>query len=168
MFKEGIAMDRKHESFRNHFSRHYDSPALYGMSKTSPYEKYLTVEDVKHVTGLKAVWQVPFHPEEFLGSDLNFVNEQGEKILCIAFSKAGLYDTYRSTVPKYFKTPVKDLGEEAFIGPDTEGREPFMLVFRKGDHAVSLTTAATMDAHRNLLTVDELIAIGVIIASRLE
>jgi hypothetical protein len=161
-------MGRKHESFRDRFSGPYDSPALYGMSATSPYEVYLTVEDVKRVTGLKAVWKVPFHPEEFLGSDLNFVNEQGEKVLCIAFAKAGLYHTYRSTVPKYFKTPVKDLGEEAFIGPDIEGREPFMLVFRKGDHAVSLTTAPAKDPNRNLLTADELIAIADIIASRLE
>jgi hypothetical protein len=163
-----MAMDRKDRSFPDRFRAQYDSPGMYGISKTSPYEKYLTVEDVKRVTGLKVVWQVPFHPEEFLGSDLNFVNEQGEKILCIAFSKAGLYNTYRSTVPKYFKTPVKDLGEEAFIGPDIEGREPFMLVFRKGDHAVSLTTATTRDANRNLLTVDQLITIGGIIASRLE
>ena len=161
-------MDRRDEAFRKRFRSQYDSPALYGMSKTSPYEKYLTIEDVNRVTGLKVVWQVPYHPEEFLGSDLNFVSEQGEKILCVAFSKAGLYDTYRSTVPKNFKTQVKNLGEEALIGPDIEGREPFMLVFRKGDHAVSLTTATTMDPTRNLLTVDQLITIGGIIASRLD
>jgi hypothetical protein len=164
---EGITMDRKNESIRGRFRRSYESPALYGMPTTSPYEMYLTIEDVKRVTGLKAVRQVPFHPEEFLGSDLNFVNEQGEKVLCVTFSRAGLYDTYRSTVPKYFKTPVSDVGEEAFLGPDMESREPFMLVFRKGDHAVSLTTAPTNDASRNLLTAEQLVAIGAIIASRL-
>ena len=161
-------MDRKHESFPNRFRENIDNPALYGISKDSPYEKYLTVDDVKCMTGLKAVWQVPFHPEEFLGSDLNFVNELGEKILCVIFSKASLYNTYRLTVPINFKMPVKGLGDEAFIGPDIDGREPFMLVFRKEDHAVSLTTATTIIANRNLLTVDELISIGGIIASRLE
>jgi len=163
-----MAMDRKHESFPDRSRARNESSVLYGIFRTFPYEKYLTIDDVKRVTGLKAVWQVPFHPEEFLGSDLNFVNEHGEKILCVSFSKAGLYNTFRSAVPKNIKTSVKDLGEEAFIGPDIDGREPFMLVLRKGDHAVSLTTATTAESNKNLLTVDELIAIGGIIASRLE
>jgi hypothetical protein len=161
-------MNRKNESFRDRFSRRLDRSSFYGVSTTSPYEKYLTIEDVKRVTGLITVWQVPFHPQEFLGSDLNFVNEQGDKILCVTFSREGMYDTYRSMVPKYFKTPVKDIGEEAFLGPDREDREPFMLVFRKGNHAVSLTTTPANDAKRNLLTAGELAAIGGIIASRLE
>jgi hypothetical protein len=166
--RKGIAMNGNKESSRDYFSRHFDSHGMLGRSTSSPYERYLTADDVKYVTGLRDVRQVPFHPAEFLGGDLNFVNESGDKILCVAFFRAGLYDTYRYTVPKNLKTPVEFVGDEAFLGPDSIGGEPFMLVFRIGDHTVSMTTAVAKDKKRNLLAVDELITIGNIIASRLE
>lgn len=161
-------MIRKKESFRDYFSEPFENHGMSGTSTSSPYERYLTIEDIKYVTGLRDIRQVSFHPAEFLGGDLNFVNELGGKILCVAFFRAGLYDTYCSAVPKSLKTPVNDVGEEAFLVLDLNGQVPFMLVFRMGNHAVSLTTATTKEAKSNLLTVDALITIGNIIASRLE
>jgi hypothetical protein len=160
-------MIRKKELFRDSFSGPFDSNSMLGTSTSSPYERYLTIEDIKYVTGLGDVRQVSFHPAEFLGGDLNFVNELGTKILCVAFFRASLYDTYRSAVPNNLKTPVYDVGDEAFLVLDLNGREPFMLVFRMGNHAVSLTTVTTKELNKNLLTADELITIGNIIASRL-
>lgn len=162
-------MIRKKESFRDSFNGLLDSNGMLGTATSSPYERFLTIEDIKYVTGMSHVRQVSFHPAEFLGGDLNFVNELGAKILCVAFFRAGLYDTYWSAVPKNLKTPVNDVGEAAFLVLDLNGREPFMLVFRTGNHAVSLTTVTTTnEVKKNLLTADELITIGNIIASRLE
>ncbi|MGE5808908.1 MAG: hypothetical protein ACM32I_07275 [Nitrospirota bacterium] len=161
-------MIRKKEPSGDNLSEPFESYDMSGTSTSSPYNRYLRIEDIKYVTGLRDVKQVEFHPAEFLGGDLNFVNELGGKILCVAFFRASLYNTYWAAVPKSLKTRVNDVGDDAFFVLDLNGREPFMLVFRMGNHAVSLTTATTKEAKRNLLTVDELITIGNIIASRLE
>jgi hypothetical protein len=159
-------MERKHTPLWAAFNWSFDNHSTHMTAKTPPYEKYLTVEDVKRVSKLSEVSQIPFHPAEFLGSDLNFVNKRGDKILCVTFSGAGMYDTYKTMVPNNYQAPVNDLGEEAFMGSDLD-HEPFILVFRKGDFAVSLTTSTTRDARRNMLAGDQLVAIGGIIASRL-
>lgn len=136
-------------------------------SEIGLFETYLTVADVEQVTGFKGVRQIPFHPDRFLGSDLNFVTDEGDKILSVEFSKASQYNTYRVFVPKNFKTSLQGIGEEAFVGPDIEDQVPYLLVFRKGNYAVSLTAATTSDTRRNMLTIDQLACIGKIIAGRL-
>ena len=136
-------------------------------SEVSLYDTYLTVVDVEQVTGLKGVKQIPFHPDRFLGSDLNFVAGDECKILSVEFSTASHYKTYKDFVPKNFKAALDGIGEEAFVGPNIENQMPYLLVFRQGSYAVSLTAATTCDTQRNRLTIDQLVRIGKIIAKRL-
>src|SRR5512142_312592 len=77
---EGTAMIRKKEPSGDNFGEPFESYGMSGTSTTSPYNKYLRIEDIKYVTGLRDVRQVEFHPAQFLGCDLNFVNELGGKI----------------------------------------------------------------------------------------
>jgi hypothetical protein len=109
-----------------------------------------------------------FNPLRFLGSDLNFVTSNGNKILSVEFSNVRHYNTYKVFVPKNIKTLLHDIGEEAFAGPDIENQTPYMLVFRQGKYAVSLTAATTCDAQKNMLSLDQLVGIGKIIAKRVQ
>jgi hypothetical protein len=136
-------------------------------SDTECYGTYLTVADVEQVTGLRGLKQVQFNPLHFLGSDLNFVASDGSKILSIEFSNARHYNTYKLFVPKNMKILLQGIGEEAFVGPDLENQMPYLLVFRQGDYAISLTTATTGDAQKNMLSIEQLISIGKIISTRL-
>jgi hypothetical protein len=134
-------------------------------SDSGSYDTYLTISDVEKVTGLTGLKQVQFNPLRFLGSDLNFVASDGSKILSVEFSHASRYNTYKVFEPKNIKILLQDIGEEAFVGPDIENQVPYQLVFRQGNYAISLT-AATCDAKKNMLTLEQLISIGKIVASR--
>jgi hypothetical protein len=136
-------------------------------SDSGSYDTYLTITDVEKVTGLTGLKQVQFNPLRFLGSDLNFVASDGSKILSVEFSNARRYNTYKVFVPKNIKILLQAVGEEAFVGPDIENQVPYLLVFRQGNYAISLTAATTCDAQKNMLTLEQLISIGKIIASRL-
>ncbi len=137
------------------------------MKEAAFFESCLTVEDVERTTGLQSVKQVSSHPSKFLGGDLNFVDTDGSKVLCVVFSKAGQFDTYRSMMPKDLTVPVKGVGEEAFAGLSTADRSTQFLVFRKGDHMVYLIAAAPVRERNNGLTLDQLVAIGKIMTTRL-
>lgn len=133
---------------------------------TGLYDAYLTVADVEQVTGLTGVKKIQFNPLRFLGSDLNFVTSDGNKILSVEFSNVRHYNTYKVFVPKNIKALLQDIGEEAFTGPDIENQMPYLLVFRQGNFAVSLTAATTCDSQKNMLTIEQLAGIGKIIAKR--
>ncbi len=129
------------------------------------YETYLTAEDVERISGLGNVSRIPFHPLTFLGSDLNFIDEEGRKILCVEFTKSHQYEMFRIMMPKDFLAPVEGIGDEAFISPDQASP---IIIFRKGDRAVSLTTTEKKGNPTTLVTVEQLIALAKLVASRLQ
>ena len=163
----GATMDREHIPVSSIAIPGFNT---YGMPRavdTVLYDSYLSVADVERETGLTGVKKIQFNPLRFLGSDLNFVTSDGNKILSVEFSNVCHYNTYKIFVPKNIKILLQDIGEEAFAGPDIENQVPYLLVFRQGDYAVSLTAATTSDSQKNMLTLDQLVGIGKIIASRL-
>ncbi len=135
------------------------------IADTKRYETYLTAEDVERISGLCNVRRILFHPLTFLGSDLNFINEEGSKILCVEFTKSHQYEMFRTMMPKEFLAPVEGIGDEALISP---GQASPIIIFRKGDQAVSLTTTETKGTLKTLLTVEQLIALAKLVASRLQ
>jgi hypothetical protein len=145
----------------------YNTSGISLSSDTGQYDAYLSVADVEQVSGLKRVKQIQFNPLRFMGSDLNFVTSDGNKILSVEFSNVRHYNTYKVFVPKNVKTLLQDIGEEAFTGPDIENQMPYLLVFRQGSYAVSLTAATTCDTQKNMLTIEQLVSIGRIIAKRI-
>jgi hypothetical protein len=160
-------MNREHIPVSMLTFPNFNSSGISLSSDTGEYDGYLTVADVEQVSGLKGVKQIRFNPLRFLGSDLNFVTSDGNKILSVEFSNVRHYKTYKVFVPKNVKTLLQDIGEEAFTGPDIENQMPYLLVFRQGDYAVSLTAATTCDSQKNMLTLEQLIRIGKIIAKRI-
>jgi hypothetical protein len=132
------------------------------------YDSCLSVEEVERISGLHNVRLKSFHPMELLGSHLNFVTESGNKILCIDFLRANQYWTYKTIVPGNNTVPLHGVGEEAFAGYYDTVNKPVMLIFRKGSHAVFLTTSSNRDIPRGILNLNQLIALGKLVASRIE
>ncbi len=131
------------------------------------FESCLTVEDVENASGLRNVNKVPHHPSEFMGGDLNFVNERGEKILCVVFSTASQFEMFRSSLTKSISTRSAEVGDEAFAGLSSSGQATQFLVLRKGGHAAFLIAPAPAGERQIRLTLSQLVAIGKIITARL-
>jgi hypothetical protein len=131
------------------------------------FETCLTVEDVENASGLRNVNKVPHHPSKFMGGDLNFVNERGEKILCVVFSTASQFEMFRSSLTKGISTRSAEVGDEAFAGLSSSGQATQFLVLRKGGHAAFLIAPAPAGERKIRLTLSQLVAIGKIITARL-
>jgi len=130
------------------------------------FSSFLTVDDVERISGLSKVRQIPFHPMKFLGSDLNFVTESGNKILCVDFFAAKQFVTYKKMAPRTILASISGVGDEACAGQDPDDNSS-MLMFRKGEHAVCMNSTADNNAEQNALNLDQLITIGKVVASRL-
>jgi len=130
----------------------------------SPYEKYLTGADVDKVIGMKAVKLIPRMSVAGAGGDLNFADASGELILMVQFTDAKSYEGFKS---KYAKGAVSGVGEQAIQGAVMPGMPPNLLVFMKGTHCVALTAFADFAKNKVYLTMDQLTALGKLIASRL-
>ncbi len=136
--------------------------------ETLLYESCLTVEDVEKASGLRNVNKVPYHPSKFMGGDLNFVNDRGEKILCVVFSKASQFAQFKSSITEEDSTTgAAGVGDEAFAGSSSTGRATHVLAFRKGDHAAFLIAPAPVGEREIRLTPSQLVAVGKIISTRL-
>jgi hypothetical protein len=131
------------------------------------FETCLTVEDVENASGLRNVNKVPHHPSKFMGGDLNFVNERGEKILCVVFSTASQFEMFRSSLTKGVSTRSAEVGDEAYAGLSSSGQATQFLVLRKGGHAAFLIAPAPAGERKIRLTLSQLVAIGKIITARL-
>lgn len=136
---------------------------LAGLCGTLParqFVRFLKAADIQQATGLKGVTQLPPTAD----SDLNFASQDGKVILSASFLPASSFAAARSS-EKGFKSSLKGVGEEAFVGP-ANGPPLFVLVFRKGDYTVILNTELD-DSNRPRLTLEQITAIAKIVASRM-
>ncbi len=126
------------------------------------YAKFLTAQDIEKVTALKGV--VPIPKSADADGDLNFALKDGKLLLSASFLPASAYAGAKSS-KEGFKSTYPGIGEEAFIGPT--GNSPiYILVFRKATFTVMLNTEPESDT-RARLTLDQLVALAKIIASRM-
>lgn len=133
-----------------------------------PYDKYLTVADVEKVSGLTGIKIVPKNPAKGAGGDLNFATSDGKLVLMALFSGASLYAPSKQQAG-YFKAAVPGVGSEAFSGPKNDPQ--FVLCFKKGVYCVTLSSFFNIggDAkHPTMLTMDQLIALGKLVAPRIK
>jgi len=130
----------------------------------SPYEKYLTGADFEKVTGMKGVKLIPRGTVAGAGGDLNFSDDSGELILMVQFTDAKNFDGFKN---KYAKGAVSGVGDKAFQGAAMPGMPDNLLAFTKGTHCVILTAFGDFIKKKVYLTVDQLTALGKLIASRL-
>jgi hypothetical protein len=138
-------------------------PALTALAQ-SPFEKYLTGADIEKATGMKGIKPIPRGSAAGAGGDLNFTDGSGELILMIQFADVKNFAGFKS---KYAKGAVSGVGEQAIQGGSMPGMADNLLAFTKGAHCVVLTAFGDFINKKVYLTIDQLTALGKLIASRL-
>ena len=100
------------------------------------------------------------------GGDLNFALGGEDMVLMVSVQDSSLYEEWKNLEGNFY-AEVPDIGDEAFKGPGfTKVR--YLLVFRKGDKAVLLSTFMNREAGGELfLKMEQLSEFAKIIVSRL-
>jgi len=140
--------------------------AVFLLAQEPDYNKLLTVTDIQKVTGLSGVKQVPRNPQKGAGGHLNFARADNQMILIAIFLPVSQYGAYKSE-KDMVKSTVQGVGEEAFIGPGVMDPQ-YMLAFKKGNYCVAISTFVDVEnPDKTTLTMDQVIAIGKIVAGRI-
>lgn len=141
---------------------------IFGLAITAlaqnPYEKYLTGADFEKFAGMKGIKLIPRGSLAGAGGDLNFADASGELILMVQFTDAKNFAGFKS---KYVNGAVTGVGAEAVQGAVMPGMPDNLLAFTKGTHCIVLTSFGDFIKKKVYLTVDQLAALGKLIASRL-
>jgi hypothetical protein len=127
-------------------------------------EKCLTGADIEKITGMRGIKLIPPGSVAGANGDLNFADSSGELILMVQITDAKNYAGFRA---KYAKGSFMGVGDEAVLGAVMPGMSDNMLAFKKGTRCVVLTSFADFVKQKVYLTVDQLTALGKLIASRL-
>ena len=122
----------------------------------------LTVADVEKAAGVSGVKLTEKNPSKGAGGDLNFVGPDGKLLVMVRVYKSGGYEKLKKM---YFAGDVKGVGDEAFSAPPGV-KQPYVLDFRKGSAAASVTTYLNRDATPKL-SMAQLSELGRIVASRM-
>jgi hypothetical protein len=122
----------------------------------------LTVADVQAVSGLPSIGTVPKKSQTGAGGDLNFVNAEKKLVLMVAIQDLSTFATWKRMLAR---DAVAGIGDEAFTGP-REGAQPYVVYFRKGGKAVSVSSFFDRSG-KPLLTPGQLTELARIAASRL-
>ena len=125
--------------------------------------KYLGVVDIENVSGLKGVQAVARMTLPGAGGDLNFATKNKNMLLMVQITDMRNFAEFKKA---YFQKEVKGVGEEAFQGTVVPGAPPSFLAFRKGNTCFTLTGFQDYTTQKNLLTIDQITALGKLIASR--
>ena len=134
--------------------------------QSAEHENLLTVNEVEKVTGMQGIQLIPRNPRIGAGGDLNFALADGTLILITTVQKPSMYNTWKSQ-EGFFHASVSDIGDEAFDGPNF-GEHRYVLIFRKGDKAISLSSFFNMQAGgKPFLSQEQLREIAKIVISKL-
>jgi hypothetical protein len=128
-----------------------------------PNQKYLAPLDFEKV-GMKGVKLIPRMSKSGAGGDLNFTDATGELILMVQITSKSQFEGYKKM---YAKSAVSAVGEQAIQGAVMQGFPDGILVFTKGVNCVALTSFGDFLKKTNYLTMEQLIELGKIIASRM-
>ena len=131
----------------------------------SSYEKFITAADIEKITGLGGVKSIQRDPSRGAGGDLNFVTREDKLIAMIQIVSIVNYEAYKQY---YFKDTVNGLGDEAMKGATMKGIPENLLVFKKGDRCIALTSFMNMDdMSKNMLSIDQMTSLAKIMESRM-
>ncbi|MFC2164293.1 hypothetical protein ACFLT2_04780 [Acidobacteriota bacterium] len=140
--------------------------SLIGNGFTLDSEKRLTTNDVEKVTEIQGIKLIPRNPALGAGGDLNFAMEDNTLFLTVAIQDSSMYKQWKSE-EGFFHADVSGIGDEAFEGPSI-GEQRYILIFRKGKKAVSLSSFFDMKAGgKPFLSQGQLRELAKIIISRL-
>lgn len=136
------------------------------LGQQAEYEKLLSIEEVEAVTGIEGIKLVPRNPQIGAGGELNFALAGGGMVLMVGIQDAPMYDEWKAE-EGFFHESVPDLGDEAFEGP-TFGEYRYVLIFRKGDKAIALSSFFNLQAGGEpFLSQEQLREVAGVIISRL-
>ncbi len=128
------------------------------------YEKYLSVADVQKTTGLRGVRLIARGSAPGAGGDLNFADDAGELVLMVQFADARNFASFKN---QYGKAAVSGVGDQAIQGGSMPGMPDNLLAFTRGSRCVVLTAFGDFVTKKVYLSIDQLTALGKVIASRL-
>ena len=129
-------------------------------------ENLLTVDDVEKATGMKGIKLIPRNPAIGAGGDLNFALEDNTILLIVAIQNVSMYVEWKKQ-EGFFYAAVSGIGDEAFEGPSF-GEHRYVLIFRKGENAISLSSFFNMEARgKPFLSQEQLRELAKIMISRL-
>jgi hypothetical protein len=129
-------------------------------------EELLIADDVEQVAGLQGIKLIPRNPVIGAGGDLNFALQDNTMILTVAVQDSSMYERWKGE-EGFFHAAVTGIGDEAFNGPSF-GEYRYVLIFRKGKTAVSLSSFINMKAGGEpYLNQEELQALAKIMISRI-
>lgn len=124
----------------------------------------LTVADIEKASGQTGVREIAKGSVGGANGDFNFATSDGKLLLMV---RLGGVDYYDSMIKSGKAKDIPGLGDAAFAGP--EGT-PMLVMFKKGDTAVWLSTDIDVDASGNVMPripIDKLEALARIAAGRL-
>lgn len=125
------------------------------------HERLLTVDDVARVTGFAGIHLVARNPAVGAGGELNFAREGEQLVLMARIQPASYFEQIRPMMAG----AVAGVGDEAVEGP---ANGPMVtLAFRKGGHAVALSTYLDVPRPQPMLSQDQLKELAAIIEARL-
>jgi hypothetical protein len=133
-------------------------------AQAEPYDKYLSTADIEKVTGFKEVKLSQSSQTKTAGS-LKFKNKDGKVILLVRFNSPSFYNKSEATKLGQIKGEIKGIGEDAYYGPNVD--TPYMLSFKKDKLYVELSAFINSKDVMPFLTMEQLKALGKIIASRI-
>jgi hypothetical protein len=107
-------------------------------------QELLSVNDVEKIIGIKGIKLIPKDPTIGAGGDLNFAMEDNTILLIAAIQDISMYNEWKKQ-EGFFHADVPGIGDEAFEGPSV-GEYRYVLIFRKGQKAISLSSFFNMKA----------------------
>ena len=135
------------------------------ITQQQQYNNYLTAQDVERVSGIKNVIFISKSSIPGAGGDLNFAAEDSNLIIMIQITDQNNYESYKSY---YFKSAIDGLGDEAMKGATSSALPDNIVVFRKSGKCIALTVfMSSNNFKKNMLTLDQLIALGKIVSERM-
>lgn len=140
--------------------------SVYADGLSSKFEELLTPDDVEKIIGIQGLKLIPRDPVIGAGGDLNFAKDGNDLVLIVSIQNASMYTQWKNE-EGFFHADVSGIGDEAFEGPDF-GEYRYILIFRKGKNAVSMSSFIDMDAGgKPYLNQDQLQELAKIMTSRL-
>jgi hypothetical protein len=138
---------------------------FYATAHAETFDAYITAADIEKVTGLHDV-KLSKSSQHGSAGTLQFKNKEGKTILVVKFNKSSLYDRSEKAKVLNVKGDIKGIGEDAFYGCNFSD-SPNYLCFKKGKYSVDLAAFIRKDDVKPFLTLEQLKALAVIIASRM-
>ena len=133
-------------------------------AQAGTFDKYLSAADVEKATGLKSV-KLSYSTQKDSVGYLQFKNKEGKQILIARFNRASSFNKAKVKKMGGVKGEIKGLGEDAYYGPDIN--LPNVLSFKKGKVSVELSAVMNWKDVKPYLTINQLKALGRIIAARI-